>query len=96
MAGMLLCGLLGILYTLGFIVASAGEHGAISHILHLAHISGGLRCPIYRRNRSRRQAWQSLSGLAETRLYSATDWRGFAFFLLAVRSLQSLTGGNGL
>ena len=26
MAGVLLCGLLGVLYTLGFILASAGEH----------------------------------------------------------------------
>ncbi len=31
-AGMLLCGLLGILYTLGFILASAGEDGHLSDI----------------------------------------------------------------
>ena len=29
-AGMLLCGLLGVLYTLGFILASAGEHKHLS------------------------------------------------------------------
>ena len=66
-----------------------------------AHISGGLALPHMLGRRPKQETGivqhnQTFWLLAETRLYNrATDWRGFAFFLLAQSApLQSLSAGG--
>ena len=89
-AGMLLCGLLGILYTLGFIVASAGEYGPVPHSPHPCTQPRGLRCPTSLGEAGAGDGLGTPSDLAEVIFYCGSDWKGFVFLLQAICGPQSI------